>query len=144
MTIAEPAPPMSVTPAVFRRHLSRTRPGYTVDVSIGGTDFKVLVNVGDDQKLADVHIAHSKHGTFGHGMLEAFGEMLTEALHYGMPLEDFVVRFRGTRFEPSGWTDDPEVRTASSVVDYLAHRLALDFLPRERCLALGVLTADAA
>lgn len=75
----------------------------TTDVSIGGTDFKLFVSADADGRPVDVHIAHSKHGSFGHGMLEAFGELLTEALHYGMPLEEVVARFVNTRFEPQGW-----------------------------------------
>lgn len=144
MTIAEPASPMTVTPAVIRQHVPRVRRGFTTDVSIGGTDFKVLISADDDHRVADVHIAHSKHGTFGHGVLEAFGELLTEALHHGMPLEQVVVRFLNTRFEPSGLTDDPDIRWVSSPIDYLVRLLAREFLPRSRCVELGVIAADAA
>ncbi len=144
MVVAKPARPMSVTPAVVRQRLPRTRPGMTTDVSIGGTDFTVFVSADADGRPVDVHIAHSKHGSFGHGMLEAFGELLTEALHYGMPLEEVVARFVNTRFEPQGWTDDSDIQFVTSPIDYLARFLALEFLPRHRCVALGVLTSDVA
>lgn len=142
MTIVEPARPMSITPAVMHQRVPRVRRGLTAEVSIGGTDFKLLISADEDDRLVDVHIAHSKHGTFGHGVLEAFGELLTDALGYGMPLEQVVARFLDTRFEPSGWTDDPDIRWASSPIDYLVRFLALEFLPRNRCIALGILAAD--
>ncbi|WP_406693321.1 vitamin B12-dependent ribonucleotide reductase (plasmid) [Saccharopolyspora sp. ID03-671] len=143
MTIAEPARPMSVTPAVVRQHLPRKRPGMTIDVNIAGTDFKVLV-AADGERVVDVHIAHSKHGTFGHGMLEVVGDLLTDALHYGMPIDEFVARNLNRRFEPQGWTDDPDIPFVASPIDYIARLMALEFLPRRRCVELGVISADAA
>jgi ribonucleoside-diphosphate reductase alpha chain len=62
-------------------------------------------------------------------------------LQYGVPLETYVSKFTNMRFEPAGMTDDPDIRMASSVMDYIFRRLALDFLPYERRAELGILTA---
>ena len=64
------------------------------------------------------------------------------ALQYGVPLETYVSKFVNMRFEPAGMTDDPDVRIATSVVDYLFRRLALDYLPYEKRAQLGVLSSD--
>lgn len=130
------SPDAVVTP-VTRRRLPRVRHGYRIDVSIGGTSFEVTVNVVDSQ-LTDVHVEHAKHGSFGHGMVSTVAVLLNEALRHGMPLDEFVLRFVGTRFEPSGLTDDPDIRWVSSPMDYLARRLAMDFLSYERQVGLAV------
>jgi ribonucleoside-diphosphate reductase alpha chain len=64
------------------------------------------------------------------------------ALQYGVPLEKYVEKFMNMRFEPAGLTDDPDIRMATSVMDYVARRLALDFLPYEKRAELGVFTAE--
>jgi ribonucleoside-diphosphate reductase alpha chain len=64
------------------------------------------------------------------------------ALQYGVPLEKYVEKFMNMRFEPAGMTDDPDVRMATSVMDYVARRLALDFLTYEKRAELGVFTAE--
>ena len=63
------------------------------------------------------------------------------ALQYGVPLETYVSKFVNMRFEPAGMTDDPDIRIASSVMDYLFRRLALDYLPYETRAELGIFTA---
>ena len=62
-------------------------------------------------------------------------------LQYGVPLETYVGKFTNMRFEPAGMTDDPDIRMAASVMDYIFRRLALDFLPVERRAELGIFTA---
>src|SRR5206468_3108473 len=64
------------------------------------------------------------------------------ALQYGVPLETYVSKFVNMRFEPAGMTDDPDVRMATSVVDYLFRRIALDHLPYEKRAQLGIFSAD--
>jgi ribonucleoside-diphosphate reductase alpha chain len=64
------------------------------------------------------------------------------ALQYGVPLETYVSKFVNMRFEPAGMTDDPDVRIATSVVDYLFRRVALDHLPYEKRAQLGIFSAD--
>jgi ribonucleoside-diphosphate reductase alpha chain len=63
------------------------------------------------------------------------------ALQYGVPLETFVRKFTNMRFEPAGMTDDPDIRIAVSVIDYVFRRLALDYLPQEKREELGIFSA---
>ena len=74
----------------------------------------------------------SKQGSTLAGVMDAFSVAVSIALQYGVPLEAYVSKFINMRFEPAGLTDDPDVRMAQSVMDYLFRRLALDYLPYER------------
>jgi ribonucleoside-diphosphate reductase alpha chain len=73
--------------------------------------------------------------------MDAFSIAISIALQYGVPLETYVSKFVNMRFEPAGMTDDPDIRIASSVLDYLFRRLALDYLPYETRAELGIFTA---
>ncbi|MET9934069.1 vitamin B12-dependent ribonucleotide reductase, partial [Streptomyces sp. NPDC006324] len=76
------------------------------------------------------------------GMMDAFSIAVSVGLQYGVPLETYVSKFTNMRFEPAGMTDDPDVRMAQSIVDYIFRRLALDFLPFETRSALGIHSAE--
>jgi ribonucleoside-diphosphate reductase alpha chain len=73
--------------------------------------------------------------------MDAFSVAISIGLQYGVPLETFVGKFTNMRFEPAGMTDDPDVRMAASVMDYIFRRLALDFLPYDTRAELGIFTA---
>ncbi|CAM5729113.1 hypothetical protein SALBM217S_09149 [Streptomyces griseoloalbus] len=75
-------------------------------------------------------------------MMDAFSIAVSVGLQYGVPLETYVSKFTNMRFEPAGMTDDPDVRMAQSIVDYIFRRLALDFLPFETRSALGIHSAE--
>ncbi|MEI2699120.1 MAG: hypothetical protein V9E94_12570 [Microthrixaceae bacterium] len=81
----------------------------------------------------------SKQGSTMAGVMDAFAISVSHGLQYGVPLKAFVHAFVGMRFEPAGMTDDPEVRIANSLIDYLFRRLALEYLPYEERLELGIL-----
>jgi ribonucleoside-diphosphate reductase alpha chain len=83
----------------------------------------------------------SKQGSTLAGVMDAFSIAISVGLQYGVPLETYVSKFTNMRFEPAGMTDDPDIRMATSVVDYIFRRLALDFLPLERRVELGIFTA---
>jgi ribonucleoside-diphosphate reductase alpha chain len=83
----------------------------------------------------------SKQGSTLSGVMDAFSLAISIALQYGVPLETYVGKFVNNRFEPSGMTDDPDVRIATSVVDYLFRRIALDHLPEEKRAQLGIYSA---
>ncbi|HTF08244.1 MAG TPA: vitamin B12-dependent ribonucleotide reductase, partial [Asanoa sp.] len=83
----------------------------------------------------------SKQGSTLAGVMDAFSVAISIGLQYGVPLETFVGKFTNMRFEPAGMTDDPDIRMAASVMDYIFRRLALDFLPYERRAELGIFTA---
>ncbi|MBA8827814.1 ribonucleoside-diphosphate reductase alpha chain [Saccharopolyspora lacisalsi] len=133
-----------VTPTRSRRRLPRVRSGYRLDVDIGGTEFGMTVNVDGDQRLGAVFLDHSKHGSFTHGLVATISELLSTALAYGMPVDEFVERFLHTRFDPCGLTSDPDIRWAASPMDYLARRIGKDFLPRQRQITLGITDANTA
>jgi ribonucleoside-diphosphate reductase alpha chain len=84
----------------------------------------------------------SNQGSTLAGMMDAFSIAVSVGLQYGVPLETYVSKFTNMRFEPAGLTDDPDVRMAQSIVDYIFRRLALDFLPFETRSALGIHSAE--
>jgi ribonucleoside-diphosphate reductase alpha chain len=73
--------------------------------------------------------------------MDAFSMAISVGLQYGIPLESYVAKFTNLRFEPAGMTDDPDIRIATSMMDYIFRRLALDHLPYERRAELGILSA---
>src|SRR5207237_1514795 len=75
-------------------------------------------------------------------LMVAFSMSISVGLQYGIPLEFYVSKFANLRFEPAGMTDDPDVRIATSVLDYLFRRLALDYLSYEKRAQLGIFTAE--
>jgi ribonucleoside-diphosphate reductase alpha chain len=95
-----------------------------------------------DDGLGEVFIKMSKQGSTLAGVMDAFSVALSIALQYGVPLEAYVSKFINMRFEPAGLTDDPDVRMAQSVMDYLFRRLALDYLPYDVREEYGIFTAD--
>ena len=74
--------------------------------------------------------------------MDAFSIVTSVALQYGVPLETFVEKFTNMRFEPAGMTDDPDVRMAQSLMDYVFRRLALDYLDFDTRSYMGIYTAD--
>ena len=83
-----------------------------------------------------------KQGSTLAGVMDAFSIAISIALQYGVPLEAYVSKFVNMRFEPAGMTDDPDIRIAQSMMDYIFRRLALDYLPLEKREALGIFTAE--
>ena len=81
-----------------------------------------------DNGLGEVFLKLGKQGSTLAGVMDAFSIAISIALQYGVPLEAFVNKFVNMRFEPSGMTDDPDIRMSQSIVDYIFRRLALDYL----------------
>src|SRR5207244_11462100 len=75
------------------------------------------------------------------GVMDAFSMAISVGLQYGIPLDSYVAKFTNMRFEPAGLTDDPDIRLASSVMDYIFRRLALDHLPYDERAELRILAA---
>ena len=92
----------------------------------------------DDGGLAEIFIRMSKQGSTLAGLLDAFAIAVSVALQYGVPLENFVRRFSYARFEPAGYTDNPDVQVATSIVDYLSRYLGLRFLSAGDLDNLGI------
>ncbi|MBD0292334.1 MAG: vitamin B12-dependent ribonucleotide reductase, partial [Jiangellaceae bacterium] len=124
-----------------RRRLPKSRPSRTTSFSVGGAEGYMTAGSYPDDGLGEVFLKLGKQGSTLAGVMDAFSIAVSIALQYGVPLETYVQKFTNMRFEPSGLTDDPDVRMAQSVVDYIFRRLALDYLPFESRAALGVYTA---
>ncbi|MGN6608975.1 MAG: TSCPD domain-containing protein, partial [Jatrophihabitans sp.] len=92
--------------------------------------------------LGEVFLKLGKQGSTLAGVMDAFSIAISIALQYGVPLETYVQKFTNMRFEPAGLTDDPDIRMAQSIVDYVFRRLALDHLDFDTRSALGIHTAD--
>jgi ribonucleoside-diphosphate reductase alpha chain len=73
--------------------------------------------------------------------MDAFSMAISVGLQYGIPLESYVAKFTNMRFDPAGMTDDPDIRIATSMMDYIFRRLALDHLPYEQRAELGIFSA---
>ncbi|GAA0476440.1 MULTISPECIES: vitamin B12-dependent ribonucleotide reductase [Streptomyces] len=136
---AEPAAEKKVVEyRPVRKRLPKGRPGITTSFTVGGAEGYMTANSYPDDGLGEVFLKMSKQGSTLAGMMDAFSIAVSVGLQYGVPLETYVSKFTNMRFEPAGMTDDPDVRMAQSIVDYIFRRLALDFLPFETRSALGI------
>jgi ribonucleoside-diphosphate reductase alpha chain len=125
-----------------RKRLPKKRPSQTVSFSVGGAEGYMIASNYPDDGLGELFIKMSKQGSTLAGVMDAFSIAISIALQYGVPLETYVAKFTNMRFDPAGLTDDPDVRMAQSVMDYIFRRLALDYLPYERRAELGIFTAE--
>ncbi len=125
-----------------RKRLPKKRPSQTVSFTVGGAEGYLTAGSYPDDGLGEIFVKMSKQGSTLAGVMDAFSMAISIALQYGVPLETYVSKFVNMRFEPAGMTDDPDVRIATSIVDYLFRRLALDYLPYEKRAQLGVLSSD--
>ena len=105
-------------------------------------DCKGFVTVGeyDDGRPGEIFVRVSKQGSTLAGIMDAFAISVSHGLQYGVPLRSFVEAFTGMRFEPAGMTDDPDIRIANSLMDYLFRRLAMMYLSVDERAELGILT----
>jgi ribonucleoside-diphosphate reductase alpha chain len=125
-----------------RKRLPRKRPSQTVSFSVAGAEGYMTAGSYPDDGLGEVFIKMSKQGSTLAGVMDAFSVAISIGLQYGVPLEAYVSKYVNMRFEPAGMTDDPDVRIAQSVMDYLFRRLALDYLPYDTRAELGIFTAE--
>jgi ribonucleoside-diphosphate reductase alpha chain len=125
----------------IRRRLPKKRDSETVSFTVAGAKGYLTASSYPDDGLGELFLKMSKQGSTLAGVMDAFSIAISIGLQYGVPLETFVSKFTNMRFEPAGMTDDPDIRMAASVMDYIFRRLALDFLPYERRAELGIFTA---
>ncbi|HWB65578.1 MAG TPA: LAGLIDADG family homing endonuclease [Mycobacteriales bacterium] len=124
-----------------RKRLPKRRPSQTVSFSVAGAEGYMTAGSYPDDGLGEVFLKLGKQGSTLAGVMDAFSIAISIALQYGVPLESYVQKFTNMRFEPAGMTDDPDIRMAQSVMDYIFRRLALDYLPYETRAELGIFTA---
>ena len=123
-----------------RQKLPRTRVSRTFEFRVA--DCKGFVTVGEypDGRPGEIFVRVSKQGSTLAGIMDAFAISVSHGLQYGVPLRSFIDAFTGMRFEPAGMTDDPDIRIANSLMDYLFRRMAIEYLsPAERA-ELNILT----
>jgi len=125
-----------------RQKLPRSRRGRTFEFRVA--DCKGFANIGEyeDGRPGEVFLTVSKQGSTLSGIMDAFAKSISYGLQYGVPLRAFVEAFTNMRFEPAGMTDDPDIRIASSIMDYLFRRLALEYMTYDERAELGIFSRD--
>jgi ribonucleoside-diphosphate reductase alpha chain len=124
----------------IRERLPRRRRSSTFKFRVADCEGYVTVGEYDDGRPGEVFIMVSKQGSTLAGIMDAFAVAVSLGLQHGVPLATYVKKYTNMRFEPGGMTDDPDLRIATSLVDYIFRRLAVDYLPYEERVELGVLT----
>jgi ribonucleoside-diphosphate reductase alpha chain len=125
-----------------RTRLPKSRSSRTTSFAVGGAEGYMTAGSFPDGGLGEVFLKLGKQGSTLAGVMDAFSIAISIALQYGVPLETYVQKFTNMRFEPAGLTDDPDIRMAQSMLDYIFRRLALDYLPFETRSAMGIHTAE--
>ncbi len=123
-----------------RAKLPRNRSSHTFEFRVA--DCKGFVTVGEyeDGRPGEIFLKVSKQGSTLAGIMDAFSVSVSYGLQYGVPLRNYVEAFTNTRFEPAGITDDADLRIATSLLDYIFRRLAVNYLSYEERAELGILT----
>jgi ribonucleoside-diphosphate reductase alpha chain len=114
-----------------RRRLPDERRSITHKFSIGGHEGYMTVGMYDDGTPGELFVTMAKEGSVVSGLMDNFATMISMSLQYGVPLKVLSDKFSHTRFEPSGFTGNPEIPIAKSITDYIFRWLALKFLPAE-------------
>ncbi len=125
-----------------RERLPRRRRSSTFKFRLADLEGFVTVGEYDDGRPGEVFMRVAKQGSTLAGIMDAFSIAVSLGLQHGVPLSTFVRKYVNVRFEPAGITDDPEIRIATSLVDYIFRRLAIDYLSKEERLELGIVTTD--
>ncbi|MDP3685897.1 MAG: vitamin B12-dependent ribonucleotide reductase, partial [bacterium] len=110
-----------------RVKLPRERSAITRKVNLAGEEFYLTVGLYPDGKPGELFITMGKEGSFASGLADAFAKMVSLTLQYGVPIEHIIRQLRHMRFSPDGFTGDPDIPTAGSVVDFLAQWLEKTF-----------------
>ncbi len=134
-----PAEPHEHRPV--RRRLPKTRAATVTRFDVSGAEGYMTASTYPDDGVGEVFLKLGKQGSTLAGVMDAFSMAISVGLQYGIPLESYVAKFTNMRFEPAGMTDDPDIRIATSMMDYIFRRLALDHLPYDQRAELGILSA---
>ena len=137
---AEPEKVVEYRP--LRRRLPKRRTSQTTSFAVGGAEGYLTAGTYDDGELGEIFLKFGKQGSTLAGLMDAFSIAISIALQHGVPLETYVEKFTNLRFEPAGMTDDPDVRMAQSIMDYVFRRLALDYLDFDTRSFMGIHTAE--
>ena len=139
---AEAKPEVRIEYRPRRERLPKSRSGRTTSFSVAGAEGYMTASEYPDGHLGEVFLKLGKQGSTLSGVMDAFSIAISIALQYGVPLETYVQKFTNLKFEPAGMTDDPDIRIAQSIMDYIFRRLALDYLSFDERSELGIYTAS--
>jgi ribonucleoside-diphosphate reductase alpha chain len=123
-----------------RQKLQRKRNSKTFSFRVADCHGYVTVGEFEDGRPGELFLKVAKQGSTLAGIMDAFAISVSHGLQYGVPLEAFCQMFTNMRFEPAGMTDDPDIRFATSLVDYIFRRMAVEYLPKDKREDLGILT----
>jgi ribonucleoside-diphosphate reductase alpha chain len=142
-TAAQPVAMVVSEPArAVRRKLLDERRAITHKFDIQGHEGYITVGIYEDGTPGEIFLVMSKEGSTISGLMDAFATSISLALQYGVPLEVLVKKFAHTRFEPSGFTKNPEIPIAKSITDYIFRWLASKFLDGTQQEAIGIVRRD--
>ncbi len=139
---AAAAPEVRIEYRPVRKRLPKRRPSQTTSFAVGGAEGYLTAGSYPDDGLGELFLKFGKQGSTLAGVMDAFSIAVSIGLQYGVPLETYVEKFTNLRFEPAGLTDDPDIRMAQSIMDYVFRRLALDHLDYETRSYLGIHSAE--
>ena len=125
-----------------RRQLPRRRQGQTYKFRLADLKGFFTVSEYEDGTPGEIFVNVSKQGSTLSGLMDSFAISMSHGLQYGVPLKSYVRTLMSSSFAPAGITDDPDIRTASSITDYIVRRMALDYLSFDDRLELGMASID--
>ncbi|MFZ1410924.1 MAG: vitamin B12-dependent ribonucleotide reductase [Micropruina sp.] len=141
-TAAVSEPEVRVEYRARRKRLPKSRVSRTTSFAVAGAEGYMTSGMYEDGSLGELFLKLGKQGSTLAGVMDAFSIAVSIGLQYGVPLESFAQKFTNLKFEPAGMTDDPDVRMAQSIMDYIFRRLALDYLSFDERAELGIYTAS--
>ena len=125
-----------------RRRLPVERTAITHRFDIGGQEGYLTVGLYEDGQPGEIFLKMAKEGSTVSGLVDTFATTVSVALQYGVPLRDLVNKFAHVRFEPSGFTGNPEIPIAKSIVDYVFRWMGKKFLTVDQQEEIGILSPE--
>jgi ribonucleoside-diphosphate reductase alpha chain len=121
-----------------RRRLPDERQAITHKFQIGGHEGYITIGLFENGQPGEIFVTMAKQGSVINGLMDSFATSISIALQYGVPISVLVKKFSHSRFEPSGFTGNPQIRIAKSITDYIARYLGIKFLTPEEKGELGI------
>jgi ribonucleoside-diphosphate reductase alpha chain len=142
VAVAEHATAVAARATGVREELPRVRNSKTFRFEVAGTRGYFTIGEYDDGRPGELFLSISKQGSTLRGVMDAFAVSVSHGLQYGVPIKKFVRAFTNTSFAPSGITDDKEIRTASSLIDYIFRRIGKTYMSFDDQLEVGLASID--
>lgn len=133
---------VDVPRGAMRRRLPDERNALTHKFNVGGHEGYITVGLFEDGTPGEIFLVMAKEGSTVSGLMDSFATAVSLTLQYGVPIKSLCKKFIHTRFEPSGWTHNPQIRNAKSVMDYIFRWLASKFLPAQDQAEMGIINIE--